>query len=247
MSSSPSDSSAQSPGDFSLDALEQRHLDRRQLQAAAVRAEDNLRHILAPPPPPARSWWARVRQRWAPSATPTAESPTDRYERTLRAVRALGFHLLALEQAAREATLDAEACAAASATLVLDARAEATDTVRNRLLVTLGRAEGLAPLVEAEADLLHAHHASLVELHHAANDVVRALGRQALATTAGRAHAHDNALVDAVVRKAIECAAELHHRADEHEARLAQLDAEARGRLAARAEVDGWLTARGTP
>ena len=239
----PGSNPAVDPLDFSLDALEQRHLDRRATQVAAVAAEVELRRTLEADTPKPTSWWARVRQRW--SAAPSEAGPeavAARYEATLRSVRALGFHMLALEDAVRQATLDAEACMREALRLGGESTRAASAEARSRLLVTLGRAEALAPLVEAEADLLREHHATLVELHGAANDVVQALGRQALATAAGTVHARDAATVDAVVRRAVERAAELHHRADEHEARLAHLDAEARARLAARAEVEGWLS-----
>ena len=160
----------------------------------------------------------------------------------LRAVRTLGFQLLSLESAVQQATVDAQACMREALRLGSEERAATSPEARSRLHVTLGRAEALASLVDAEADLLREHHATLVELHEAANEVVKALGRHTIAAAEGKVHPRDAATIDAVVREAVRCATQLHHRADEHEARLARLDAEARDRLAARAEVDGWLT-----
>ena len=233
------------PGlDDRLAALEDRQLARRQVLAAARASEAALRALLSPPPPRPTSWWVRVRRRWAPAPTPVhPDAAAERYEEVLRAVRPLGFHLVSLEQAAADAEHDVHASVLLLRSALADqAGATPGSPTAGRLAATAQRCDLLRRVLEAEADVLATHHATLVELHHAANDVVRALGRQALALAAGQSSGAETACVDAVVRRAVERAAELHHRADTHEARLAELDAEARARLAARAEVEGWLS-----
>jgi len=217
-----------------LDALDGRHHERMRILQSVCDAEERLRAELHRGQAAAPvGFWARLRARWSAPPTPMAGELGERHEAMVRAVRGLGFHLLALEGAVAAVIRDQHALA--------DLHLPTAPAHAATRLVLAERMQARITLLAAEHEVLSTRHAGLVELHAAAHHVVHALSRQALQQHMAGPRAGGRQLLQGVVLKAIEQAAELHHRVDTLEARMRQLDEEARQRRQAEAEVEGWL------